>query len=59
MRIRPCGEQLALVGEIRGEERDQQDLGDLAGLEAERTEADPEPTAAVRLTDDRAGGGAA
>ena len=38
-------EQLALVGEVRGEERDEQHLGDLARLEAERTDPDPEPAA--------------
>ena len=38
-------QQLALVDEIRREEGDQQHLGDLARLEAERTERDPEAPA--------------
>ena len=40
------GEQLALVDEVRGEEDDEQHLGDLAGLEVER--ADRRPTGGRR-----------
>ena len=40
-RTRPCGEQLALVDEVRGEERDEQHLRDLARLEVQRADARP------------------
>ena len=39
------GDQLATVGEVGGEEDGEGDLGELAGLEVDRPEADPDPRA--------------
>ena len=39
------GERVAVQHEVAGERDHQQHLGDLAGLEAERAEADPDPGA--------------
>src|SRR5205085_2257213 len=44
-------EDLALLLEIAGEEDDQRDLAQLTGLQAERTEMDPQPRAVDRHGD--------
>ena len=40
-----CGQQVAVRGEVRGEEEDEQNLGELHGFEGERTEVDPQTSA--------------
>ena len=51
MRWRLTAEQLALLHEVRGEEHGEQDLGELAGLEADRPDADPDLGAVDGLAD--------
>ena len=46
-------ERLALVAQVGGEEDDQHDLRELAGLELERADLDPQPRAVDRLADPR------
>ena len=59
MRHAARGEQLAVVDEVRGEEDDEQHLGDLAGLEVERADAHPQPRAVDRRGRSRAAAAAA
>ena len=47
----PLGEHLALLAQVRGEEDDERDLPELARLELERADVDPEPRAVDRLAD--------
>ncbi len=47
------GDQLAVIGEVSGEEQRQRDLGEFAGLEVDRTEADPDPRPAFGVADAR------
>ena len=47
------GDELALVGEVGGEEDGQDDLGDLAGLEVDRSDPDPDAAAVDGLADAR------
>ena len=46
-------EQLTLLAEIRGQEHDEEHFRQLAGLEAERPDVDPEPGAVDRAPDHR------
>ena len=45
------GDQLAVIGEVAGEEQRQGDLGELTGLEVDRSEADPDPRPALGVAD--------
>jgi hypothetical protein len=45
------GQQLPLLHEVRGEEDGEHDLGELAGLEADRAEAHPDAGAVDRAAD--------
>ncbi len=47
------GQRVAVQHEVAGEGDDQQHLGDLAGLEAERADGDPDLGAVDRVADDR------
>src|SRR5665213_900449 len=49
--LRRCRQQFAIGGEVRGEEEDQQDLGDLDGLKRNRPDNDPESGSIDVLTD--------
>ena len=48
---RPAGDQLAIIGEIAGEEDGEGQLGELAGLEVDRPDAHPDAGAGERAAD--------
>ena len=50
---RAAGDQLAVVGQVAGEEDGQRQLGELTWLEVDRAEADPDPGAAERAAEPR------
>ena len=45
------GQQLALLDEVRREEDGQEDLGELPGLEVDRSDADPDPGPSLGVAD--------
>ena len=46
------GQHLALLAQVAGQEHDQEDLGQLAGLELQRTDVHPQPGAVHPLPED-------